>query len=248
MRVTAVGFIALLAAASCSKCGEAPKPTESVKEVAPKEPAVGDLRTSLIAVVPEFRGVQNLDTIAVLERVLAEDPADGGDLVGALQPWFKDKNWKPAELDGGILIAQNKPYFLEAERVNGEPVLRVGLVIPGEQVVKLLQSPAPLTTQQLGVLMPHGPNVKIKRENYLFEAHYFADDERATYLIRNLTAGHLTSGWKLEEAPPQFLSPDSGNVSSSFKAVLRDPSTHGTLTIGRAGNHNAITWEQPLTR
>lgn len=246
MRTTIIALL-LVFAAGCSKCGEAPKVTESKKEVVPPAALVGDLRTGLVNTVPEFRGVNNLKVIAVLERTLATDPADGGALVEALAPYFEDKRWKRAELDGGLLIAHQKPFFLEAERVDGDAVVRVGLVIPGEQVVKLLQTPSPMTTQQLAVLMPMDKHAKVKSDVFFFETHYVATDELGTTLIKNLITNHVRSGWKLLEAPAALLEPDSGMVASGFKAVLADANATGTLTIGRVGEHTALTWAQRLT-
>lgn len=244
---TPIITLLLISAAGCSKCGEAPKVTESKKEVAAPAPLVGDLRTGLVNTVPEFRGVNNLNVIAVLERTLATDPSDGGALVDALVPYFEDKRWKRAEMDGGLLIAQQKPFFLEAERVNGAAVVRVGLVIPGEHVVKLLQSPSPMTTQQLAVLMPMDKNTKVTSDVFFFETHYVATDELGTALIKNLIANHVRSGWKILEAPPALLESDAATVASGFKAVLADANATGTLTIGRVGQHTALTWAQPLT-
>lgn len=250
MRSDLLVLLCAVALTGCSKCNEAPKKTssntETVTATVMNGAAVGDLRSGLIMTVPEFRGVKNLNTIAVLERTLEVDPADGGDLATALEPWFKDKRWSRQTADAGPLVAQQKPFFLEAERVNGAAVVRVGIVIPGEEVVKLLQSPAPLTTQQLSVLMPMESNAKVKSDVFIFEAHYFATDKLGTQLIKELIAYHVRSGWKVVEAPAVLLSPDSGLVASGFKAVLTDANATGTLTIGRVGEHNAVTWEQRL--
>ena len=240
-----------LVASGCSKCGEAPKPVDSVREVSPSDAGrlaqVGDLRTGLIITCPEFRGVHNLVSIAVLERKLATDPSDGGELVDALEPFFASKRWTRSEAtDAGPMIAHNKPFFLEAEHAEGDAVVRVGIVMPGEEVVKLLQTPAPLTTQQLANLMPVPPGVKSKQDTYFFETHYFAANPLGSELVRNLIAGHVKTGWIVEHAPNALYGGDGGTVPDGFKAVLRDPQTQGTLTVGRVGDHNAITWEQVL--
>lgn len=261
MRNLSLALAAALFVASCSKCGEAPKVTESQRSVGVGDASIDllpgqkqaaavavDLKTAIVTTVPEFRGIRNLVAIAVLEEVLLDDPSDGGNLAAALEPEFPSRRFKPAASDAGALIAQNKPFFAEAERVNGHPVVRVGLVIPGEQFPDVLQTPAPMTSEQLATLLPVPAGTHFLQDTFIFEAHYSADPQTSTMLLRQLVDSHLKAGWASESAPRELLTQDAGTLNENFSAVLKDPVRGGTLVIGRIGQRVTVTWEQPLLK
>ena len=209
-------------------------------------PAV-DLRQAILTAVPEFRGMAGLYTVAVVERRYREDFAHGGDVAAALAPGFAARGFRPASTDGGPLAAESPPFFLEAFRDKGLPVVRVGLVIPGEKVVDLLQTPAPLGSQAMALRMPAPPgDAAVPYEDaFAFEVHYRATVEASDRLMRQLADGLRASGWTARAGPPLESSPDAG-WPEALDAQLSGP--HGaTLTLHRAEGRVTVTWDQPLT-
>lgn len=255
-RGPAAGLLAALCVGCAGRCGTPPSASASpdsgatlpAAASAPTRqglPAV-DLRQAILTAVPEFRGMAGLYTVAVVERRYREDFARGGDVAAALAPGFASRGFRPATTDGGPLAAESPPFFLEAFREGGLPVVRVGLVVPGEKVVDLLQTPAPLGSQAMALRMPPPPGDAAVPydEAFAFEVHYRASVEASDRLMRQLADGLLSSGWT---ARPGSLpaSPDAG-WPEALDAQLSGP--HGaTLSLHRAEGRVTVTWDQPLT-
>lgn len=254
MRRLGLGLAVLSLLAGCERCGQAPLKTESATVAfdggAPKKATylTTDIRSAIVETVPEFRGVTNLVAVAVLEEVLQRDPADGGDLAEALAGELPSRRLSPAHSDAGALIAQSKPYFAEAERVAGHAVVRVGMVIPGEQFADILQTPSPVSTQHLSTMLPVPANTPFLQDTFIFEAHYNAERDRADALLRQLVEAKLKTGWTSESGPKELLMPDGGAMDERFTAVLRDPARGGKLTLTRDGKAVTVVWELPLVK
>ncbi|MFL5321434.1 MAG: hypothetical protein ACJ790_17365 [Myxococcaceae bacterium] len=248
----------VIAFAGCSKCGSGNPTGAGNNETAGTEtdgswtPPPGyvsvDLRSAIITAVPEWRGMRDLFAVAVLEETLLDDPSDGGDLAAALAPEFPSRRFVAASSDAGALIAQNKPFFAEAERIDGKPVVRVGIVVPGEQFAGVMQTPAPITTEQLRTLIPVNRNTRFTKENFIFEAHYKTSLANGATLLQQLTDSLLKSGWTVGQAPNALFTPDAGTLPPEFKAELRDPTRKGTMTIGRSGEQVTVVWQQPIVQ
>ncbi len=255
-RASAAWLVAALATGCPSRCGT-PASTPSSPDAGPAHqvaapapareglPAV-DLRQAILTAVPEFRGMAGLYTVAVVERRYREDFAKGGDVAAALAPGFSARGFRPASADGGPLAAEAPPFFLEAFRDGGLPVVRVGLVVPGEKVVDLLQTPAPLGSQAMALRIPPPPgDARVPYEDaFAFEVHYRAAREASDRLMRQLAEGLIASGWSAKPGSG-LAAPDAG-LPEALDEQLAGP--HGaTLTFHRVEDRITVTWDQPLT-
>lgn len=254
-RAAAAWLLAALATGCPSRCGTPASMSSSpdagtVQQAAAPASARGglpavDLRQAILTAVPEFRGMAGLYTVAMVERRYLEDFAKGGDVAAALAPGFAARGFRPATADGGPLAAEAPPFFLEAFRDGGLPVVRVGLVVPGEKVVDLLQTPAPLGSQAMALRIPALPgDVRVPYEDaFAFEVHYRATREASDRLMRQLADGLLASGWSAKPGSG-LAAPDAG-LPEALDEQLAGP--HGsTLTFHRADGRVTVTWDQPL--
>ena len=218
---------------------------------APRPPRVGvpsvDLRQAILTAVPEFRGMSGLYTVAVVERRYLADFSPGQEVAAALAPGFTARGFKPAAVDGGPLAAESPPFFLEAFREAGLPVVRVGLVIPGEKLVELLQTPAPLSSQSMAQRFPAAPgdNAAPYEEAFAFEVHYRASRESSDRLLGQLASGLVASGWSAASDAGLLGLPDAG-LPEALDARFSGPNG-AALTLHRAGERVTVTWDQPLT-
>ncbi len=251
---SAAWLVAVLATGCAGRCGApAPAPVDAgtvQRAAAASRTRVGlpavDLRQAILTAVPEFRGMAGLYTVAVVERRYLEDFANGGDVAAALAPGLSARGFRPAASDGGPLAAEAPPFFLEAFRDGGLPVVRVGLVVPGEKVVDLLQTPAPLGSQAMALRMPVPPgDAGVPYEDaFAFEVHYRATTEASDRLIRQLADGLLASGWSAK--PGSVLGVPDAGLPEALDVQLTGPNG-SALSFHRAEGRVTVTWDQPLT-
>ena len=254
-RAGAVLVAAVLAGASCRRCGAeqvtADAGTAPVAAPAPS-PRTGlpaaDLRQGVLLTVPEFRGVSGLYAVAVVERRYEEALPAGTRVEEALAPGLAGLGWTPARAEGKPLVAEAPPFYLEAEEVDGHPVVRAAILVPGEKVVDLLQTPAPLGSQALAQRLPKLQGAGVHGERFTFEAHYRARPEFSGKLLRQLAAGLLGAGWTAR--PGGLLAVDAGTpdagLPESLEETLDGPNA-GTVTMRRSGERVTVSWDQPLT-
>lgn len=248
-RAAAACWVVVLALGCNGRCGGPDSGTAQVA-VAPRPPRVGvpsvDLRQAILTAVPEFRGMSGLYTVAVVERRYVADFAPGQAVAAALAPGFSARGFKPAGADGGPLAAESPPFFLEAFRDAGLPVVRVGLVIPGEKLVELLQTPAPLSSQSMAQRIPPAPGdgAVPYDEAFAFEVHYRASRESSDRLLRQMADGLLAAGWSAATGT-RLGAPDAG-LPETLDERFSGP-YGAVLTLHRAGDRVTVTWDQPLT-
>jgi len=255
-RAGAALLAAGLAAAGCKRCGEEAVPGVAAVDagrgaaaVPPLRPAprpglpAADLRQAVMLTVPEFRGMAGLYGVAVVERRFAGALPEGTRTAEALAPGLAAAGWKPAQAEGKPLVAESPPFFLEALEESGRPLIRAGLIVPGERVVDILQSPAPLGSQSIAQRIPPLPGAY--EERFVFEAHYRAGPNASERLLRQLASGLGGAGWTARAGARLAGDADAG-LPESFDEVLDGPNA-GVLTLHRADERVTVTWEQPLT-
>ena len=261
-RAAGVLVAAVLAGTSCRRCGESPAPAVDAGVAAvPERPEpvarpglpAADLRQGVLLTVPEFRGVSGLYAVALVERRYAGTLPPGTRLGEALAPGIAGRGWTPKQAEGKPLVGESPPFFLEAEEAGGHPVLRAGIVVPGEKVVDLLQTPAPLGSQALALRLPPLPGAGGYEEHFTFETHYRARPDASERLLRQLATGLQGAGWTARPGSPLTLdaaAPDAGPLDAGLPETLDealDGPNAGTVTLHREGERVTVTWEQPLT-
>jgi hypothetical protein len=246
---------AALAATSCRRCsGESPPDAalgdDGGARAAPAPaPLPGlpaaDLRQAVMLALPEFRGVTGLYAVAVVERRYAGALPPGTRTADALGPGLAAQGWKPAQAEGKPLVGESPPFFLEGLEEEGHPVVRAGIVVPGEKVVDVLQSPAPLGSQSLAQRIPPLPGAGGYGERFVFEVHYRARPEVSAKLLAQLGAGLVGAGWRAPAGGALGGAADAG-LPEPLQETLAGPHA-GRMTLARSGERVTVTWEQPLT-
>ncbi|MBI3185131.1 MAG: hypothetical protein HYZ28_23595 [Myxococcales bacterium] len=239
MRALAVFFLAAL---SCSRCqrGEPPALADAGKAV--KERRSIDLKTALFTVYPEFRFSRIEEGYATYRRRLRWKLPEGKSLTMALSPLLAEKGFTPSDGGGGA-IAVRRPFELAAEQVGEEVMLAVSLPIGNEDVGRLLQSPAPMNSEQLGLYVPMPAGAEVVEETFVLFLRYSAREDRAESLVRQLVELLTGSDWEVASLPGDW--PDGG-AAAKGDILLRRSSAGTVLHIERGGEQVRLELTQPL--
>jgi hypothetical protein len=188
-----------------------------------------DLRTALFTVFPEFRGARLVKGEAVLTRKIRW--TGSGEVSEAL-----NAAWK-----------QQAPFFVRARA----DALEIGVPITDDDVPKLLQTPAPMGSEQLRHYLPALPGAQALGETFTMTIEYEAKPDRAAFLTHQLvdilTAGEwradaLPTGWQVEKRGDGGV----GAVPEAFTMSLTRSHAATRITIERNGGSVKVQLVQPL--
>ena len=257
-----IGVVALATMlGGCSRCGGGPTQTDAgvtVDAGAPASPAVAhgrlpatDLRSAVILIYPEYRGVYAVAGRAWLERVVQLS----GDVKPAevLPPLLKAKGFTDISEAEGTVKAKRAPFEFEATREGDQLKMQIAMPVTEKEIGRLLYSPAPISTEHMQFMMPALPKADVKgiEDTFTLDLGYGAKPERANFLIRQVVEGLIAVGW----APTTPLTgwakekkPDGGvgDIPLQMTAIIHQEDTGGTLEVRRNAGRVLLHYTQPL--
>ncbi|MFZ5469073.1 MAG: hypothetical protein ACOZIN_06485 [Myxococcota bacterium] len=245
-RVRGVGLWVslLLLATGCQRCARSPTLDAGIAAAPPAHSSI-DLRTALFTIFPEFRGATLVEGRATLERRLSWSLPEGASLSDAVRPLLAATGFSPA--DGGEALAQRPPFLLEGRREADEVVLSLVLPIGPEDVGKLLQTPAPLSTEQLATYFPKPADATVKSEVFTFAIAYTAPERRAGFLVRQLVTMLREGEWTSGPLPPGWEElADAGTAPEEFALQVQRAHSGTTIELRRQRTQVWVTLTQPV--
>lgn len=228
----------------CAKCGRAPAP----KAFAPlQQTQAVDLRTALFTVFPEFRGAEITNGRAWVERTMRLAKASGAPVEDLFAPHAMKKGFLKA--DGGPGFVR-PPFELDVEAAGPETYrLEVGLPLGQSDVGRLLQSPSPMTSEELAHWLPFPPGAEVLEETFFLELTYLGKTvARTDYLVRQVVGLLLASHWSAAHMPPGWPL-DGGEGSVPAELELRLERSYGGTKVELKKKEALVTvrFLQPLT-
>lgn len=190
-RVTA--FTLALLAAGCAKCGS-PKttaaPAAMVRSI--------DFRSVALALFPEYRGTDIVETDATLKRTHS----------GVASDWKRTVESalvaRGFSVDAGegnaALWASSNRFSISAKATDQTTELRVHIALSPDEVPKLYQNVLGLGSEQMGTYLPP-LGLPVAREEFIFSLKYRASPSRADFLVRQMVDANVLSGWKRQGSP-----------------------------------------------
>ena len=189
-----------------------------------------DLRTGLILIFPEWRGAQVIDAESRLSRTVTPLPLEW---VASSEKALQAHQFVPS-LDGGVLSAA-RPPFVFSSQVQGDALSQaVSIALSADDVTRIYQSPAPLSSEQMALWLPRFPN-RSYRERFELSVHYRAQPSRAAFLIRQLVDLSTRGLWTVKSLPIGWESPKpDGGVGSTperFELTLDEKDSGSSMTL-----------------
>lgn len=235
MRRALLALLPLLA--SCARCGGGSAPDAAL---AARVRQSTDLRTVAITVFPEYRGAQAHDVEVVLTRtVRLSTPGAAPDWRQVLASTFATTHFS-AE-DGGR-SGTRPPFRVELAREGADSAdFALHLPLDGGGMEKLYQVAVPLSSLDLGLMLPRGAALATEREVFTFHLQYDARDEaRAAFMSRQLVELCLGNGqWTHRGLPEGWgpMLPDGGfgAVPDQFEVTVANKVDGATIALRRAG-------------
>jgi len=226
--------------ASCSRCGGPSAPDAAA---APRVRHSTDLRTVAITVFPEYRGAQAHDVEVVLTRTVK----GATDWRQVLASTFATTHFLP---DDGGTSGTRPPFRVELVREGADSAdFALHLPLDGGGMEKLYQVAVPLSSLDLGLMLPRGGGLTTEREVFTFHLEYEARDEaRAAFMSRQLVELCLGNGqWTLRGLPAEGwgpMLPDGGfgAVPDQFAVTVVNKVDGATITVHRAGAHVTLDY------
>jgi hypothetical protein len=212
----------LLSAVSCSKCGA---PSARDGGVAVRRAV--DLRTAMIATLPEWRNVLVDAGQAVLRREL-----DGPFDPEAAEKGFAKNGFSLEESDAGVRARRDR-FVLVAKP--GEVEWRMQL--QADDPSRLLSAPNVMSTENMATWFP--PELgEERRETFTLTMGYSATPQRVEFLTRQLFDLSTRGTWTAVEDPHW---PDAGQ-NEHWRFVLVDKATTARLTCTRDGDQVGLEY------
>lgn len=240
MRVALLGA-ALLAAASCSK------PRPAVPDAGQLVRRSTDLRTAVLAAMPEFRDTRLLAGSATLRRTVAGTPT-------ALEADFKKAlahhRWKeePRLQGEKVLAGAKEPFRLEVEPRPQGAELRLSVPVRDGDPARMLGAPISLTTEQLALYFPQLEGTAPVAERFEVALEYESFAFRTHFLVWQLVDLSTRVPWKLARVPEGFevaRKPDGGigDVPERVSLALEDSTTGARVTVERDGKRVQVEYQ-----
>ncbi len=204
----------LLGLSGCARCGRAVSadaggPDGSAKVERSKRAI--DLRTALFTVFPEFRFATLLQGSAAVTRKVRWVPPQGASLESVVAAGAARNGFQPS--DGGWL---RQPFLLTAKAEGDVVELSAMLPIANEDVGRLLQSPSPMTSEQMATYLPELPGGTLLEETFVLSIHYVAPEQHAGFLAKQMVELLAAADWKVERYPEGWEKrPDDGGFGAS---------------------------------
>ncbi len=253
--------VLLLAAAVAVTGGCKCKPAPGPAPVNTGGPVVGkaqavDLREAMMTVFPDGRGVRVLDASASLQRQLRYRVPHGQALNELMRPPIAEKGFRPPEAgDPPMALAMKPPFQLMGTPLPGGLALELALPLTSEDFGKLVQSPSPMTTEQLQAMVPTPKEAKVVSDTFFFSVQYQGPPAKLETNLLGLVQLLQQNGWTLTTAPPGFsrdggAAEDGGaSLGASEQTVsfeLERPATGGKVRAAIGSGVVAVTYVQPL--
>lgn len=208
LRALAVGAVVALLSTGCARCGgrsAADAGAVGPTAVAPPAPSIAqsvDLRTVLLHIFPEYRGVTAFEgTVSLTRRFSGEGDAQA--MVAAVAP----RNGFTRAVDGGAGWTRG-PYQLTVEKAGADTLVRLAFSFDGETMQRVMEAPTPVSSLELGLLLPTGaPGLAFVREDYLARVTWKAFPlARAGFLAKQVYGLLAANGqWAVVKAYPETL-------------------------------------------
>lgn len=229
---------AALASCRCHEAGRAPPPPQLLRRST-------DLRTAVLAALPEFREVKLVSGSAVLRRKLA------GPVLGAeVRETFAAGGWKQEpQLQGEKTLAATRGDFrLEADLGERGGEARLLLPIRDGDPAKLLTAPISMTTEHMALELPRLKRATMAWERFEVTLEYEAQPERAHFLVWQLVDLCTRGQWKLAQVPQGFevaRKPDGGigEVPEQVSLAMEDSSSKARLLVDRRGGRVRVEYQ-----
>jgi hypothetical protein len=209
-----VALAVLVLAAGCSRCGTTAKPDAGT----PLRLAHSmDLKSALFLIFPEYRGVVRFLGTASLTRVYS----GAGPLEPALAQTLTSNGF--TRLTDGGAAWERLPYVVEPITEAGQPAARLSFDFTGPTVERVMQAPAPVSSLELGLLLPAGgPNLAFARETFEVSVDYLALNERRGAILSRQVVDLLRSNgqWTTEALPEGWADAGFADAPDAFEATL----------------------------
>ena len=168
-----------------------------------------------------------------------------------LLPFATEKGFSKG--DGGHDFV-HAPFALDVEKIPNERFrFVVGLPLQQSYVGRLLQSPAPMTSDQLAHWLPLPPDAEILKETFVLDLEYVGKtravtDGLARQMIDLLLAGPWTlsafpEGWQVGKSEDGGV----GRVPAEFEIALHRIYGGTEVQVNKRGDRVAVRYLQPLT-
>lgn len=233
-------LVTLLAAFACRRRGEEPPPRDA--GFAPTRSM--DLRTGLILIFPEWRGAQVVAAESRLSRTVTPLPSGW---VSSSEKTLQTHQFA-ASLDGGVLSA-TRPPFVFVSHAQGEVLVQeVSVVLTADDVTRIYQSPAPLSSEQMALWLPTFSSSGYS-ERFALSVHYRAPPTRASFLTRQLVDLSTRGLWQVKSLPegwqPPRLDGGFGAVPERFELILEEKDSGATMNVKRDGEDVWVRYVLP---
>lgn len=214
--------LVLMFATSCSKCG-----TQAAHDAGTPLRRAIDLRSAMIATLPEWRYIMIDAGQAVLHRELL-GPFDAA----AAKKGFEKNGFTLEDSEVGVKGKRDRFVLLATP---GAVEWRMQL--QPDDPDKLIAAPNVMSTENMATWFPPGLGEEVK-ETFTLTMAYSAKTSRVEFLTRQLFDLSTHGTWKVVE-DPHFT--DAGQ-EEHFRFVLLDKATQARLTCTRDGDHVGLEY------
>ncbi len=222
-RFALVALAGALALSSCAKCGAKGKP-----DAGPATRRAIDLRTAMMAALPEWRGIEIEDGRAVLRREV-EGPFDAAEVKRA----FEANGFESGEGDGGVRGKRDR-FVLWAE----PGAIEWRLPLQPDDPDRIVASPTAMSTEHMANWFPKDLGEE-RAEAFTLMLQYRGSAERVAFLTRQLFELSTHGTWSVTVWPGW---PDGGEQPAQFRYALHDRALGADLECVRDGEHVTVTY------
>ena len=217
----------LLCATGCAKCGAPPAAHRDAGTVVRR--AI-DLRTAMIATLPEWRNIFIEDGRAVLHRELEGefDPR-------AAQKGFVANGYELQDDDAGVRGRRDRFVLWAAPGV-----IEWRMQLQPDDPDHLIGAPNVMSTENMATWFPPGIGDEV-RETFTLTLRYNTKPSRVEFLTRQLYELSTHGTWTVLENP-HWPDAGEGEQSEHWRFVLDDRASEARLTCTRDGEHVALEY------
>lgn len=200
-----------------------------------------DLRTGLMLIFPEWRGAEVVDAQVRMERKVTPIPSDWA---RQSETVLKKNQFEVTASDTSVK-GFRAPFAFASSEEGQQLVQRVGMALSSEDITRVFQSPAPLSSEQLTLWFPPFPKSHYTEEFALY-LHYRAQPKRAAFLTRQLVDLSTAGLWKVQKLPEGWgpAKPDGGygDVPDAFELLMVEKGTAATIALKKAQDEVWLTY------
>ncbi len=186
-----------------------------------------DLRTALIATLPEYRYITIDPGQAVLHRELT-----GAFDAEAVTRGFEKNGFTLEAGDAGVRARRDRFVLVAAPGM-----IEWRMQLQADDPERVVAAPNVMSTENMATWFPPGVGEE-QRETFTLTMGYSAKPERVEFLTRQLFDLSTRGTWTVVEDPHW---PDAGQAEH-WRFVLQDKATTARLTCVRDGNQVALEY------